>query len=1114
MTADIAPMTTVSLETLLSFNVPQAREANKKNFDDYGGIEKLINELGSDITKGMTTEKAQSSRAHYGENVFPTSPMKSFLELYLASFEDTVLIVLIVAAVVSITVSTIQNPTEGWLEGTAILIAVQIVALVTASNDYSKELQFRALEQSAQSDERCSIIRDGSIIRVNPAEVCIGDVIVMQAGDQIAADCIIVDPAVQIFSNEAALTGEPEDLKKALAKDPFLISSCLMTEGDDCKAIVIGIGEFSQWGKIKANLVTAAEPTPLQLKLEDMTLLVGYIGTAVAVVTFLALIIRIWVPEPQADIAGAFISAFIISVTVIVVAIPEGLPLAVTIALAYSTMKMFNDKCLIRVMAACETMGNATTICSDKTGTLTENQMTVVQGFFCNEILTEEVFAQLAKQKEKISAPLKDIIASHACINRTAYLVHKAPDGSDLHRPMCVGNKTEGALINMARSWGFDEEKLKGEMFKEGRDKTFPFNSKKKRSTTVVTLANGAVRVYCKGATEWIMKDCSTILNSDGKATPLTETRRAEIDRIIFDMADQALRTLTLAHKDFASMNDLPSNWQDNPPDDKDLTIDCIVGIIDPLRSDVKEAVATAQRAGVTVRMVTGDNIATAKAIARQCGILTDHGVAVEGPVFRHMTPAEVDKILLKVQVMGRSSPEDKFLMVTRLNGFNLPKNEEDWLKAHKDKPNKTWAEHRDLILPGYKEEWDEARPTGGQVVGVTGDGTNDAPALKAADVGLSMGITGTKVAQDASDIVILDDKFSSIVKAILWGRSVYDNICKFLQFQLTVNVVALVVVFVGAASGYGEPLKAVQMLWVNLIMDTMGALALATESPTPELLDRKPFRKTASLLSRPMLRNIGCQSIFQLILCFVLLFDGQRLFDLEHSMSLNHGEGYCRDYFVQKDGGEYSKSGSTLYCDTFKTGNFKTAPNRFGDYKASDEALEDYMDLVGMDHKYHSAVIAECEAICQPGETDLEHKTIFFNTFIFCQVFNEYTARSIGDEWNVFDGLFTNPVFMGVSIVTVVLQFILVQYCGLLFSTQPLNVQQWFITIALGAIGLIVGVLMRFIPCEQRASDFFDDQDPDIRADYEKVAIHMKQQAKGNTDTELTSLAKDAPEA
>lgn len=354
------------------------------------------------------------------------------------------------------------------------------------------------------------------------------------------------------------------------------------------------------------------------------------------------------------------------------------------------------------------------------------------------------------------------------------------------------------------------------------------------------------------------------------------------------------------------------------------------------------------------------------------------------GPEFRKLTPAQLDEILPKLQVLARSSPEDKHILVQRLNGGLMPATEEEWLERH---PGRNYMKERDLLLPGYKEEWARSRGGVGEVVGVTGDGTNDGPALKAADVGLAMGLSGTDVAKRASDIIILDDNFSSIVKAVLWGRSVFDNIRKFLQFQLTVNVVALTITFLSAVAGYKPPLNAVMMLWVNLIMDTMGALALGTEPPRIELLDRRPYRRDASLISRPMWRNIFVQATYQLALLVFLLNKGPRLFN------------------------------------------------------------------------------------CEDGST--HHFTILFNAFVFCQVFNEFNAREIGDRFDPARSLSQSPMFLVVIAFTVIMQYSIVEYGGDFTQTYPLSWDEWRITIGLGAISIPVGFLMRLVPVQEDPSTF-----------------------------------------
>jgi calcium-translocating P-type ATPase len=602
------------------------------------------------------------------------------------------------------------------------------------------------------------------------------------------------------------------------------------------RMLLLATGERSQWGITLKKLSDEYEDTPLQKKLADMAEMIGLGGLGVAVAVFIILMIYWSIdvqqqPEWEWGNLTAIVDFFIISVTIVVVAVPEGLPLAVTISLAYSMKQMVKDNNLVRKMAACETMGGATDICSDKTGTLTENKMAVEAGWVAGE--------EFSSIPPKLSADGRVLRLFHEGI-----ALNSSPSTRVEVRvgfpPKFIGNKTECALLVFSSQCGHSYEDMRRSV---DVTKVFAFSSARKMMSCVVPAQGNGYQVYCKGAPEIVLRNCVSVMCGDGEEVPLTHEMKTRLLEYVESLANRGLRTLCLTTK---HIPDFDADLEDEPPE-HDLTVLAIFGIRDPIRKEVPEAVHKCQVAGVMVRMVTGDSIKTAMKIAEEAGILTEGGIAIEGPEFAKMSDSDIDEVLPRLQVLARSLPMDKLRLVQRL-------------MANK------------------------------HIVGVTGDGTNDAPALKQADVGLSMGIAGTDVAKEASDIIILDDNFNSCVFSILWGRCIFDNIRKFLQFQLTVNFSALAIAFIGACSQQGSPLQAIQLLWVNLIMDTMAALALGTEKPHPDLLERPPINiNKAWLLSNIMIKNIVGQGIYQVVILCIILFAGPYIWYIEDASEYHY---------------------------------------------------------------------------------------------------------------------------------------------------------------------------------------------------------------------------------
>lgn len=824
----------ISLEQLASLT----RDQNHSSLQQYGGVEGLSNLLQTNTEKGISGDEADllKRKNAFGSNTYPRKKGRSFLRFLWEAWQDLTLIILIIAAVASLALGIkTEGVEEGWYDGGSIAFAVFLVIMVTAVSDYRQSLQFQNLNEEKQNIQ-VEIVRDGRTLKVSIFGLVVGDVVPLKIGDQIPADGILIT-GHSLAIDESSMTGESKIVRKD-QKAPFMMSGCKVADGVGTM-MVTAVGINTEWGLLMASISEdTGEETPLQVRLNGVATFIGIVGLGVAVSVLAILLGRYFTGNTHdangnvefqrghtdlGDAVDGVIKIVTVAVTIVVVAVPEGLPLAVTLTLAYSMRKMMADKALVRRLSACETMGSATTICSDKTGTLTLNQMTVVEACVAKKMINPP--DDPLQFDSLVLTLLHEGIAQNSTGN-----VFVAKDGGGIE---ISGSPTEKAILSWAVKLGmkFDVVKSESKVLH-----VVPFNSEKKRGGVAIKRANSDVYVHWKGAAEMVLSLCTKYVDLNGEVHSM-EDNEDQFNAAISDMAAKSLRCVAIAYRSY-ELEKVPIDEQrldqwDLPADD--LILLAIVGIKDPCRHGVKEAVKVCTDAGVKVRMVTGDNIQTAKAIAVECGILNatedaSEPTVIEGKTFRVLSEKEREQVAPKITVMGRSSPNDKLLLVQALR-------------------------------------------KGGEVVAVTGDGTNDAPALHEADIGLSMGIQGTEVAKESSDIVILDDNFASVVKVVRWGRSVYANIQKFIQFQLTVNVAALVINVVAAVSSGDVPLNTVQLLWVNLIMDTLGALALATEPPTDHLMHRSPVGRREPLITNIMWRNLIVQALYQIAVLLVLNF-------------------------------------------------------------------------------------------------------------------------------------------------------------------------------------------------------------------------------------------------
>ncbi len=877
---------------------------------------------------GLTDQEVLQSREKHGVNLLTPPKRPSLLKLYLEKFEDPVVRVLLVAAVFSLIISIIENE---YAETIGIIAAILLATGIGFYFEYDANKKFDLLN-AVNEETLVKVIRNGRIQEIPRKDVVVGDIMVLETGEEIPADGELIE-AISLQVNESNLTGEPVINKTTVEADfdeEATYASNLVMRGTTVvdghgSMKVLRVGDATEIGKVaRQSTEQSTEPTPLNIQLTKLANLIGKIGFTVAGLAFLIFFIKDvvlyfdfgalngwhdWLPVLERTL-----KYFMMAVTLIVVAVPEGLPMSVTLSLALNMRRMLATNNLVRKMHACETMGAITVICTDKTGTLTQNLMQV----------HEPNFYGLKDGGKLADDDISKLIAEGISANSTAFL----EETGEGEKPKGVGNPTEVALLLWLN--GQNRNYLELRERAQVLDQLTFSTERKFMATLVKSPLIGKKVLYIKGAPEIVLGKCKEVI-LDGRRVDSVEYR-STVEAQLLSYQNMAMRTLGFAFRIV----------EDNEPDDcvalvseNNLNFLGVVAISDPIRPDVPAAVAKCQSAGIGIKIVTGDTPGTATEIARQIGLWKPEDAErnrITGVAFAELSDEEALNRVMDLKIMSRARPTDKQRLVQLLQQK-------------------------------------------GAVVAVTGDGTNDAPALNHAQVGLSMG-TGTSVAKEASDITLLDDSFNSIGTAVMWGRSLYKNIQRFIVFQLTINFVALLIVLLGSIVGTELPLTVTQMLWVNLIMDTFAALALASIPPSESVMNDKPRRSTDFIISKAMRQNIfGVGTVFLVVLMAMIY------------------------YFTNADGG-----------------------------------------------------------------MTVQRLTVFFTFFVMLQFWNLFNARVFGTTDSAFKGLAKS---YGMELIVLAIlggQFLIVQFGGAVFRTEPLDWQTWLIIIGSSSLVLWIGELIRFV--------------------------------------------------
>ena len=1101
----------------------------------------IFSKIKTDINKGISS--IENRELHFGSNKIFSEPPPNFCKYVYLAIKNLMVIILIVASIISIILSvTISDSLKSDLtDGASIIVAIIIVVLVSSITDYQKEVKFHELNKTNREGTTYKVIRNGILEHHISDEILVGDLILINYGEIMCADILLVS-GHGIKMDESALTGRTDAMKKMPYnkcleekydnQDIENVPSPLILSGTNCvegsgKGIVIAVGEYSQKGLIKRTVDNAKQnnQTPLETKLDKIAKMIGYFGIGAGIITFIVFIIRYGVEysndmkeykeakknqvesnlkNPKDEWAQDILNIIILCISIIVLAVPEGLPLTVNLSLAFSVNKLMEHNNLVRKMHACETMGGANYICTDKTGTLTKNEMSV------NMILTGKNIIELSQNNPKKEDEINEIQKKPIREDYTSYFkndiyweliklsialnvdcvintLSEPNDNGDMET--CeTKNKTDKVFIDFLYRFKSPISNERN-IYLRNDDcyKQIPFDSKKKRMTTLIKNSNfpTGYRLFSKGRGESATQICSSYVDPEtGSIEQLNKTIIFQINNKMEEFNKNKLRTLYLAYKDITEdeyNNYEKTNSEGKLIDQYNMIFLGIFGIRDSLRDGVKDAVKKCKIASVKVIMVTGDDMITSSALAKECGILDNEIELNENEIEKHpekMNEADnikkedyIKKLLGDMpyvmtgnsfyniigglicenckkssesckcpkteteaeQIAEKNNTEKKEIKKDRIKDlYNFSKIIKNLKVLARSQPI-----HKYALVLGLK--------TLNYVVGVTGDGTNDAPALSKSDVGFAM-FAGTDIAKEASDIIILDNNFSSIITAIIYGRNIYDNIRKFLQFQLSTNFSACILVFICACIGAKSPLSSIQMLWINLIMDSLGSMALATEPPYEGLLKRPPTKKNEFIINGKMWKHIFLQSLVQILL-LVLLYQYAPKFIKEDNLvriAENHLIKYCYEEYPGKDP-EYIIYGlkSKWSSDIRMKDNLNST--LCGKYKDSlDYAFEVY----------------------NQSNSGTTHMTIIYNIFIFYILFNQLNCRIIDDSLNIFERIQHSRFFIIIILMEIILQIIIISFGNISFHIvdNGLSAAHWGICIGFSAITFVVSLIAKYI--------------------------------------------------